>query len=117
MYVTITSLKLKSLWGFFRLSLNGLKISNQANREKGFVSIKSSGFGYLHYTITLWQTEGDLKRFAYSGAHKEAMKQSASLAQEIRTFTFAANELPNWKEAKKLLMEKGKVLTFKKADL
>ena len=113
MFITITSLKLKSVWGFFRLSLNGFKISNQAKNENGFVALKNTGFGYWHYTITQWQSEEDLKRFAHSGAHREAMKQSASLASEIRTYTFAADELPNWQEAKKLLNQHGKVLTFK----
>jgi Domain of unknown function (DUF3291) len=113
MFVTITSLKLKSVWGFFKLSLHGLKISNQAKKEKGFVSIKSTGFGYFHYTLTHWKSEEDLKRFAYSGAHKEAMKEGAMLAEEIRTYTFEADELPNWKEAKMMLNQKGKLLTYK----
>ena len=113
MFVTITSLKLKSVWGFFKLSLNGLKISNQAKKEKGFVALKNTGFGYMHYTLTLWESEEDLKRFARSGAHKEAMKQSASLADEVRIYTFPADELPNWREAKKLLSQQGRVFTFK----
>jgi Domain of unknown function (DUF3291) len=113
MYAAIASLKLKSVWGFFKLSLHGLKISNQAKKEKGFVSIKNTGFGYLHYTLTLWENEEDLKRFAHSGAHREAMKESGALAQEIRTYTFPAEALPDWKEAKKLVSEKGKVLVFK----
>lgn len=113
MFVTITSLKLRSLWGFFRLSLSGLKISNQAKQEKGFVSLKNTGFGYLHYTITLWESEEDLKRFAHSGAHKEAMKQGATLAEKIITYTFPADKLPDWKEAKMLLNKNGKALNFK----
>ena len=100
MFVTVTSLKLKSVWGFFKLSWHGLQISNQAKQEQGFVTIKNTGFGYLHYTLTQWKTEEDLKRFARSGAHLTAMKKSSELASEIRTYTYVADQLPNWKEAK-----------------
>lgn len=112
MFVTITSLKLKSLWGFFRLSLYGLRISHQAKAEKGFLDMKNTGFGYNHYTASLWQSEVDLKRFARSGAHLEAMKLTGTLAREVRTYTFAATKIPDWKEAKELLQANGKVLTF-----
>ena len=113
MFVTITSLKLKSVWGFFKLSWHGLQISNQAKQEKGFVAIKNTGFGYLHYTITHWQTEEDLKRFARSGAHANAMKVSGQLASEIRTCTYSSDTLPGWTEAKAKLLENGKTVEFK----
>jgi hypothetical protein len=113
MHVTVTSLKLRSVWGFFKLSLFGLKISQQAKAEKGFIAIKNTGFGLLHYTLTHWQTEEDLKRFAHNGQHQLAMKESAKLATEIRTYTYASEALPDWATAKKLLNEKGKLLTFK----
>jgi hypothetical protein len=113
MFATVTSLKLKSVWGFFKLSWHGLQISNQAKQEKGFVAIKNTGFGYWHYTLTLWQTEEDLKRFAKTGAHLNAMKISSALASEIRTFTYSSDTLPTWAEAKARLLEKGKTAVFK----
>lgn len=113
MHVTVTSLKLRSVWGFFKLSLYGLKISQQAKTEKGFIAMKNTGFGYDHYTLSHWQTEADLKRFAHSGQHLEAMKGSAKLATEIRTYTFESDTMPGWASAKKLLAEKGKPLLFK----
>jgi hypothetical protein len=113
MFVTVTSLRLKSIWRFFKLSWLGLKISNQARNEKGFLAIKSTGLGKLHYTLTLWQTEEDLKRFAHSGEHLKAVKQSASLASEICTYTYSSKQLPDWPSAKKLLNDNGKLLHFR----
>lgn len=75
--------------------------------------MKNTGFGYLHFTLSVWETEEDLKRFAREGAHLKAMKKSSVLATEIRTYTYQDVCPPNWKEAKNLLLEKGKVLTFK----
>lgn len=113
MYVTVTSLKLKSAWGFFRLSWFGLKISRQASKEHGFVQMKNTGFGKLHFTLSLWNTEEDLKRFSRSGEHLQAMKESASLASEIKTYSYPSDTMPTWNEAKKLLNEKGKSLQFR----
>jgi hypothetical protein len=113
MHVTVTSLKLRSFWGFFKLSLFGLKISQQAKAEKGFLAMRNTGFGLMHYTLTHWQSAEDLKRFAHSGQHMEAMKSSAKLATEIRTYTYESATMPDWATAKKLLLEKGKLVQFK----
>lgn len=110
MKVTITSIELKGPFKFFLLASKALKITRQlkATTCKDF---SKRGFWTTHYTMTLWKNEQDLKAFAKSGAHLEAMKTSAEIAKEIRTFTYDAEELPSWNEAKKLL-KKGKVLRF-----
>ncbi len=109
MLITITSIRLKSLFGFFRLSNHGRKISKQAKQSKGFVKMKNTGFGYEHFTLSVWENAEDRKAFYISGAHKEAMKESARLATELRFFTYEADALPNWKEAKAILHEKGRL--------
>ena len=111
MMVTITSIKLKSPWKFFALSYNALKIIRQLENTN-YLQKKARGIWTLHYTITSWKSEQDLKAFAKSGAHLEAMKVSADIADEIRTHTYEAESFPSWKEAKALLSQYGKVLRF-----
>lgn len=110
MKVTITSIELKSPFKFFILSSRALKIMGQlkASTSRAF---RKRGFWTTHYTMTLWDNEADLKAFAKSGAHLEAMRKSAEIAKEIRTYTFDSDQLPSWKEAFKLL-EKGKVVRY-----
>ena len=110
MKATITSIELKSPFKFFALSLNALKIIKQL-KASTYKDFKKQGMWTKHYTMTLWNNENELKEFATSGAHLEAMKISKKIAKEIRTITIDADNLPNWKEAKKLL-EKGKVITY-----
>lgn len=110
MKATITSLELRSPWQFFSLSANALKILKQLKTTK-HLDFKKRGFWTTHYTMTLWESEEQLKNFASSGAHLEAMKKSKQIAKEIRTLTIDAEKLPDWKEAKELLL-KAKVLTF-----
>jgi heme-degrading monooxygenase HmoA len=74
-------------------------------------AFKKTGFWTTHYTMTLWDNEEQLKAFAQSGAHLEAMQQSRNVAKEIRTLTIDSTELPNWQEAKQKL-QKAKAIRF-----
>lgn len=112
MIVTVTSLKLRSLFGFFRLSWNGLQISRQAKSQPGFLRMKNTGAGYLHFTLTAWKDEAALKAFSRSGAHLAAMKQAKTLAQEVRVHTYTSEQFPTWTEAKRLLSEKGRAISY-----
>jgi heme-degrading monooxygenase HmoA len=112
MRITITSIELRSVWQFFSLSNHGRKIQAQAKRTPGFRRMKNTGWGRLHYTLSIWESVSSMKAFARTGAHLEAMKRSAKLAVEIRTHTFEADQIPNWKEVKRLLITEGKSLTF-----
>lgn len=112
MRVVLTSIQLRSVWQFFRLSNHGRKIQGQAKKSPGFVKMKNTGWGRLHYTMSIWQSEAEMKAFAKTGAHLDAMKQSAKIAVEIRTYTYEADRLPEWQLAKELLRDKGKAIKF-----
>jgi hypothetical protein len=110
MKITITSIELKGPLKFFLLSSQALKILKQL-KSGNYKDFKKRGIWTKHYTMTLWEKEQDLKDFAKSGAHLEAMKRSKDIAKEIRTYTYDGDKLPEWKEAKELL-EKAKVFRF-----
>ena len=115
MIVTISSIRLKSLWNFFALSRFALQITKQLYKSKGMLKFRKTGLGKLHFTMTLWENEEDMKNFAYSsGSHLEFMKKSGEIASELGTYTYSSDVLPDWKTAKQLLAEKGKFMTFDK---
>lgn len=102
MKATITYIELRGPLSFFGLSARALKIMGQL-KGTNYKDFKKKGFWTKHYTMTLWNNESDLREFATSGAHLDAMKNSKKIAKEIRTITIDADTLPNWKEAKRLL--------------
>lgn len=110
MKATITSIELKGALKFFVLSVKALKIVKQL-KSTNYKDFKKKGLWTKHYTMTLWNNEEELKEFARSGAHLEAMKISKQIAKEIRTITIDANTLPNWKDAIKHL-ENGKIIKY-----
>lgn len=110
MKATITSIELKGPLKFFALSAAALQVTRQL-KTTNCKDFKKRGWWTTHYTMTLWNNEKELKQFASSGAHLEAMKASKQMAKEIRTITLETESLPNWKDAKRML-EKGKVIRY-----
>ena len=111
MKMTITSIRLRSPFKFFPLSLYALHILKQL-KSTNCVEFKKTGLWTMHYTMTLWRSEEDLKAFAASGAHREAMQKGTNIASEICTLTIDATQLPDWKTAKKMLLEQGKTISM-----
>ena len=112
MVISVTSIKLRKLWYFFILSYLGLKIQREIKTRPGFIKMKNTGFGYLHYTLSVWENETEAKNFSRSGQHLEAMRSGKKLATEVRVYTFQSEEIPDWKEAKALLLEHGRVISY-----
>jgi hypothetical protein len=110
--VTVASLRLRSLFGFFPLAYTALGIVKQIRESKGFIRMRNTGFGYLHHTISMWEAEADSRAFAHSGAHAEAMRKAAKLAEEIRVLTYAAETAPAWAEAKRRVAAEGRVYAY-----
>lgn len=110
MKATITSIELKGPLHFFGLSTRAMRIAKQL-KSTNYKDFKKQGFWTKHYTMTLWNSEQEIKEFARSGAHLEAMKESHKIAKEIQTITIDVDRLPSWKEAKELL-KKGKTLRY-----
>jgi hypothetical protein len=111
MKLTITSIELKGVFKFFILSKHALSIMRQLKTTqcKGF---KKRGIWTIHYTMTLWNNEQEMKAFAMSGAHLSAMKISQSIAKEIKILTIDGNEFPKWKDAIHKLNTEGKTLRY-----
>ena len=110
MKVTITYLRLKSVWKFFALSQNAMHIVKQL-KSTDHIGYKATGFWKDHYTMTLWKSEDDLKAFAKSGAHLTAMAKSGEMAEMIKTLTFDSDALIDWPTAK-LMLEEVRPLRF-----
>lgn len=109
--VSLTYIKLRSPLKFFGFSNIAFQVLQQLKTSQCKV-YKTKGGLQTHYTLSGWENEVQMNTFTRNAAHLKAMKQSAELAKEIRTLTYEADDFPDWKTAKKLLFEKGKVLSF-----
>ena len=110
MKATITSIKLKRPLKYFVLSSKALCIIQQL-KATNYEDLKKKGLWITHYTMTLWQSEDEMKKFDSSGGHKEVMRSSQRIAKEIRIITIDGDKLPLWLVAEELI-EKRKVIHF-----
>lgn len=81
-------------------------------KSTNYADFKKTGLWTMHYTMTMWHSEEDMKAFAGSGAHREAMQKGAGIASEICTLTIDATQFPGWKTAKEMLSKNGKVVKY-----
>lgn len=113
MKIVVTSIKLNSIWQYFKLTYLAMHIVKQCKTEKGFLGMKNRGFGKLHYTLSAWESAEDMERFVHRDAHLEAMKHTRELASELRFYNYDAASMPSWDEAKRLLAENGRIFSPK----
>lgn len=73
MIITITSLRLRNLFGFFPLTYTAMGIVKQIRMQPGFRGMNNTGFGYMHYTMSAWDSAQAAKDLAHSGAQMAAM--------------------------------------------
>lgn len=112
MIVVVTSIRLKSighLLHFVRLTSRSVQ---QLKKDYPHVIFKASGFWKTYYTLTGWNDAAEMKRYATSGAHLEAMKSSSKVAARIQTVIFESTDFPSWQEAKEKLIT-GKIITYR----
>ncbi|MEQ9424818.1 MAG: DUF3291 domain-containing protein [Cyclobacteriaceae bacterium] len=109
MILVITKLRLKSFWKIFQMVRHANLIRQQHN-EVNSTALKTYGFWLDHYTMSLWRSEEEMKTFAHSGAHLNAMKASSQIAKEIKTAQVERQDFVTWKVAKDIVTKKGRKL-------
>lgn len=87
------------------------KVIKQLDKS-AVVDFKSNSTLSNHYTMSLWNSEKEMRDFYVNGEHGKAMKNAKNIAAEIKTIHFEADAFLSWKEAKKVVDEKGRVIRY-----
>ncbi|NOS90489.1 MAG: DUF3291 domain-containing protein [Cyclobacteriaceae bacterium] len=112
MIFVVTSIQLKSIGHFFQFVRLTSRSVRQLQKDYPHAIFKASGFWKTYYTLSGWKDAAEMKRYATSGAHFEAVKSAAKVAARVQTITFESTNIPSWKEAKEKLTT-GKVITYR----
>lgn len=111
MLISVTCLKLRSPFKIPLLIRYSATIFKQLE-STNCLGVKTRGIWKNHYTMTQWESYEEMRDFAKSGAHKEAMKMSKTLAKEILVLSFEQDDAPSWKEVRKFLKEDGSIYRY-----
>ncbi|MEN9399049.1 MAG: hypothetical protein RL632_150 [Bacteroidota bacterium] len=107
MYISLTQLKPKGVFSYFRFWFLAIPTFRQAQTANGSLSVSAKRVNGSQCTITSWESREVMLAFMRSGAHLKAMKAFHKIATG-RTYGFESDQLPTWTEAMVLLKEKGK---------
>jgi heme-degrading monooxygenase HmoA len=110
-FVSITRLRVRSWFYMPAFAWFAMRSGLQATKADG--NLKSEVLAdrrNTYWTATLWASEGDMKKFMLSGAHREAMPKLAHWCDEgaVVYWVQDAGELPTWEEAWSRLLREGR---------
>lgn len=108
-YVSVTGLKVKSLWYFPMFLKHAIPSFQQAQRAAGNVFAETKAKNGIQHTLTVWEDKKSMMLFLRSGAHAQAMKvtQQISDMSETKVYGYESDILPTWEEALKQWEEHG----------
>lgn len=110
--VSATRLHRRSKIGFFAFAWHSLRAAGQAKRSPGFLAgcVGGDRDGGA-WTLTVWQTEADMRAFRNSGAHLRAMPRLLDLCDEASFAHWSTDsaELPAMSEAHERIKTAGRL--------
>ncbi|MGB7284033.1 MAG: DUF3291 domain-containing protein [Candidatus Acidiferrum sp.] len=109
--LSVTRLRVRS-WRFFPpFLLYALRSARQAGRAEGNLAVKLlKDRNRIFWTVTLWASEADIKKFMISGVHGRAMRKLLHWCDEaaLAHWPQEASALPSWVEAHSRLQSDGR---------
>ncbi len=110
MYISITGLKPKGMWGFIRFWTLAIPSFSQAKSANGNIHNAVKKINGYNCTLSAWENRDMMLVFMRNGVHFNAMKAFKSIATG-RTYGYESDAIPTWEEAYSILETKGKNYT------
>jgi hypothetical protein len=107
MYISITGLKPKGFFGFFKFWMLAIPTFSQAKIAEGNLHSEVKKMHGYQCTLTAWKSRELMMQFLRSGAHLKAMKAFSSIATG-KSYGYESEMVPDWENAFTMLLEKGK---------
>ena len=82
-FVSVTRLRVRSIWFLLPFSLATLRSRNQLIRAPGFIEGRLTiEFPFAFWTMTSWKSQEDMRRFRNAAPHLEAMRRLPNWCDE-----------------------------------
>lgn len=106
-YVSITGLRLKSVFQLPRFYWHALHSMRQATHADGNLSVAARTIDGVHHTLSVWSDEAAMRTFLTAGAHGQAMSAFRSIATG-KVVGFAADAPPTWDAVPAIWNDRGR---------
>jgi hypothetical protein len=108
-YVSITGLKLKSIWYYPKFVYYTSRAMKNAKIANGNISANGSYRNGVLHTLSVWKDKRSMTQYLVAGAHADAMKinDDISLPNGTKVYGHETDHIPTWEEAIQMWQEKG----------
>jgi hypothetical protein len=108
MHISITGLKPKGLFGFFKFWSLAIPSFQEAQKAEGILFSEVKRINRYQCTLTAWESRDHMLQFMRNGVHLKAMKAFNKIATG-KSYGYESDEIPTWEQAFATLQEKGKL--------
>ena len=98
MYVSITGLKTKNIFSWFKFWLLAIPAFRGAQKAKGIIFCETKKVKNYHHTLTVWESKNDMLNYKKSSSHIKAMQSFNNIATG-KIYSYETNLMPSWDEA------------------
>ena len=98
MYVSITGLKTKNIFSWFKFWLLAIPAFRGAQKVKGIIFCETKKAKNYHHTLTVWESKNDMLNYKKSSSHIKAMQSFNNIATG-KICSYKSNLIPSWDEA------------------
>ena len=98
MYVSVTGLQTKGIASWLRFWALAIPSFRAAKKAKGARFVDTKTRQGTHHTLTVWDTEADMKAYRKSPVHLISMRAFAKIATG-KVHGYEAEQIPTWDEA------------------
>ena len=105
-YVSITGLKVKSLWRYVLFFFHAVPSKIQADRAPGILQVGIRRINGIEHTLTVWESRHHMQKYVWSGAHQKAVGAFRRIATG-KTIGYESSTVPTWDEVHQIWKEKG----------
>ena len=115
-YVSITGLKLKSIWYLLKFTKYSGPSMKQASSAPGNVSAEGNYRNGTLHTLSVWEDRKSMVKFMASGAHAQAMKITSEVSPPggTKVYGYETTQIPTWNEAIDIWQKYGRIHGSKK---
>ncbi len=110
-FVSLTRLRIRSFRFIPLFAIHAIRSMRQVKMAPGFqCGALLPDSNRVFWTLTAWNTQGNMRRYMTSGSHKAAMPHLLHWCDEasVAHWEQMENSLPSWTEADKRMREEGR---------
>ena len=106
-YVSITGLRIKSIFHYPQFFWLATASMTQAQGSEGLIRADARMIDGVHHTLSIWKDEQSMRAFLLTGAHKQALQAFRRIATG-KTLGYLTTTPPDWSEVNEIWLRDGR---------